>query len=198
MKSLILASASPRRAQLLKQIGLPFRVEKSNFRELPLNHADMVEEVALAKAEGVQQRFPGELILGADTVVVFGTEVFGKPRNDAEAAAMLSSLSGNVHRVITGMALLQGKSSLTAKEETLVWMRPFDAEEIKAYIATGEPFDKAGAYGIQGRGAVFVERIAGCYFNVVGLPLSRLVLMLREFAWPLWEGGICAGEKTDA
>lgn len=185
MPKLILASASPRRAALLEQIGLAFQVVKSSFRELPLAREEMVEQLALAKAESVRLRFPGDLILGADTVVVLDGEIFGKPRNAAQAAAMLASLSGRVHRVITGIALLQGNKSLTAKEETLVFMRSFDAGEIEAYIAGGEPFDKAGAYGIQGRGAVFVERIEGCYFNVVGLPLSRLTLMLREFAWPL-------------
>ncbi len=198
MNRLILASASPRRAALLKQVGLPFQVEKSNFREFPPAHEREVVELALAKAKSVQPRFPGELILGADTIVLFKGEIFGKPRDAAEAAAMLAALSGNVHRVVTAMALLQGEKTFTAKEETRVFMRPFAVEEIEAYLATGEPFDKAGAYGIQGRGAVLVERIEGCYFNVVGLPLSCLALGLREFGRSIWEGGGGAAEKIDA
>ncbi len=189
MKRLILASASPRRAQLLRQIGQPFEIVKSDYPEPPLSDEKMVEAIALAKARSVQKRYPGDLILGADTIVVRGTKILGKPRSEAEAAAMLQSLSGQSHRVLTSIALLQGNRSLTAKEETRVWMRSFTGTEIHAYIATGEPLDKAGSYGIQGQGAVFVERIEGCYFNVVGLPLARLALMFCELGWPLWHKG---------
>lgn len=186
MKELILASASPRRAQLLKQIGQTFEVVKSDYPEPPLQDENLVEAVALAKAQKVQHLHPGALILGADTIVVCGDEIFGKPRNDKEATVMLQELRGRAHRVITGVALLQEKRSLMAKEETKVWMRSFTDGEIRAYIATKEPQDKAGAYGIQGRGAVFVERIEGCYFNVVGLPLARLAQMFKELGWLLW------------
>ena len=158
----------------------------------------MVEQLALAKAKCVQQRHPGSLILGADTAVVCGNEVFGKPASREEAAAMLTALSGRPHRVLTGVALLRGSTALTAKEETVVFMRSLEQEEIDAYISSGEPMDKAGAYGIQGRGAVFVERIEGCYFNVVGLPLARLALMLRALGLPLWKkGGSFTGQKAE-
>ncbi len=189
MQKLILASASPRRAHLLRQIGQPFKVVKSDYPEPPIRDEQMLEDVALAKARIVQKQYPSGLILGADTVVVHGTKILGKPDSASEAAAMLQELSGEKHRVLTGIVLLQGNRLLTAKEETKVWMRPFTREEIRAYIATGEPFDKAGAYGIQGQGAVFVERIEGCYFNVVGLPLARLALMFYEMDWPLWRNG---------
>lgn len=189
MQKLILASASPRRAHLLRQIGQPFKVVKSDYPEPQIRDEQMVEEVALAKARIVQKRYPSDLILGADTVVVHGTKILGKPGSTAEASVMLQELCGEKHRVLTGIALLKGNRMLTAKEETSVWMRFFTREEIRAYIATGEPFDKAGAYGIQGHGAVFVERIEGCYFNVVGLPLARLALMFNEMDWPLWRNG---------
>ena len=189
MKRLILASASPRRAQLLKQINQSFKIVKSDYIEPPLSDEKELETVALAKARSVHKYYPGDLILGADTVVVLGTKILGKPRSEAEALAMLQALSGQTHRVLSGIALLQENQVLTAKEETRVWMRSFTETEIHAYIATGESVDKAGSYGIQGQGAVFVERIEGCYFNVVGLPLARLALMFREMGWPLWQKG---------
>ena len=186
MNRLILASASPRRAQLLRQIGQSFKIVKSDYPEPPISDEKLVETIALNKARSVHKDYPDDLILGADTIVVHGTKVLGKPRNEAEAYTMLQSLSGQSHRVLTGIALLQGNRLLTAKEETWVWMRSFTGQEIHAYIATGEPLDKAGAYGIQGQGAVFVERIEGCYFNVVGLPLACLSRMFGEIGWPLW------------
>lgn len=186
MNKLILASASPRRAQLLKQIGQEFTVVISDYDEPPLKDEKMVEGIALAKARSVQRRYPGDLILGADTIVVCGAKIFGKPRDREEGAAMLQALSGGAHRVLTALALLQENRTLMAKEETVVWMRPFLQEEIGAYLNTGEPMDKAGAYGIQGQGALLVERIDGCYFNVVGLPLARLGRLFVEIGWPLW------------
>lgn len=186
MKRLILASASPRRAQLLEQIGLQFLVVKSGFLEPGIYSEEDVEEMALAKARWVRKDFPGEFILGADTAVFNGGKALGKPRDEKEAAEMLRSLSGRVHSVITGLALIKDNREITGREKTFVRMRPLDEKEIKAYVFSGEPMDKAGAYGIQGRGALFVEKIEGCYFNVVGLPLSRLAAMLKLEGFPIW------------
>lgn len=186
MKRLILASASPRRAQLLEQIGLQFLVVKSGFLEPGIYSEEDVEKMALAKARWVRKDFPGEFILGADTAVFNEGKALGKPRDEKEAAEMLRSLSGRVHSVITGLALIKDNREITGREKTLVRMRPLDEEEIKAYVFSGEPMDKAGAYGIQGRGALFVEKIEGCYFNVVGLPLSRLAAMLKLEGFPIW------------
>jgi septum formation protein len=190
-----LASASPRREALLAQIGLPFRVEPSGVSEeearRPGDPASFVEQAALAKAEDVAARIRDGLVLGADTVVVIGREVLGKPTSAAQARRMLERLSGATHRVYTGLALVRVKDGKvtrrrTAHEVTAVTMRHLSRSEVADYVATGEPLDKAGAYGIQGRGAMLVERIEGCYFNVVGLPLARLAKMLGEFGVKAW------------
>jgi septum formation protein len=203
-RSLILASASPRREALLAQIGLPFRVQPSSLTEQGAVEAEdpasFVEQAARAKADEVAARVgdgpstgSGQaLVLGADTVVVVGAQVLGKPDSAAQARDMLRRLSGVTHRVYTGLALVQVEGGRVtrrrmAHEVTGVTMRRLDEREIEGYIATGEPLDKAGAYGIQGRGAVLVERIEGCYFNVVGLPLARLAAMLQEFGVSVWE-----------
>jgi septum formation protein len=191
---IILASASPRREALLSQAGLDFRVEPSRVREEATRSGDpgsLVEQAALAKAGDVAARVRDGLVLGADTVVVIGRTALGKPADAAAARRMLRRLSGKTHRVYTGLALLQVKDGRVtrqrlAHEETAVTMRRLDERDLAAYIATGEPLDKAGAYGIQGRGGVLVERIEGCYFNVVGLPLARLAEMLREFGVSVW------------
>ena len=188
MKRLILASASPRRAALLRQIGVDFRIVKSNFPEPQINDENGVEDIALAKARAVALRFPEELILGADTVVICGKEILGKPRDQQEARRMLMLLSGRSHKVVTGVALVKGAKEISAREETTVWMHPLGEEEIDAYISTGEPMDKAGSYAIQGRGAVFVHKIEGCFFNVVGLPLALTANLLKQCGFSLWEG----------
>lgn len=193
---LILASASPRREALLAQVGLPFRVEPSRVSEegvgAPRDPALFVEQAALAKAEEVGSRVGEGLVLGADTAVVIGSQVLGKPACAAEAYTMLRRLSGATHRVYTGLALVQVAAGRvtrrrSAHEMTRVTMRRLGAREIAAYVATGEPLDKAGAYGIQGRGALLIEHIEGCYFNVVGLPLARLADLLGEFGVSVWE-----------
>jgi septum formation protein len=195
-RSLILASASPRREALLAQVGLPFRVEPSGVdEECPRgieDPASFVEQAALAKAEEVGSRVGEGLVLGADTAVVIGSQVLGKPACAAEAHTMLQCLSGATHRVYTGLALVQVAAGRvtrrrSAHEMTRVTMRRLGAREIAAYVATGEPLDKAGAYGIQGRGALLIEHIEGCYFNVVGLPLARLADLLGEFGVSVWE-----------
>lgn len=186
MSQLILASASPRRADLLKQIGINFLVVKSHYHEPAIHDEGQVEGLALAKARSVRSSYPDDLILGADTAVIYAGKALGKPRDEQEARAMLMSLSGQVHKVVTGVALVKGSRELSTREETLVWMRQIEKEEIDAYVASGEPFDKAGSYAAQGKGAVFVQKVEGCFFNVVGLPLARTAAMLKEWNFPVW------------
>ena len=182
----ILASQSPRRRQLLGQIGFTFRVESSPFEETtPENGhpADIVQALALEKAEPVSRRFPSALTLGADTVVVHEGVVLGKPEDEAEAHAMLRRLSGETHTVFTGLALLHPASDrrVSAYEATRVTFAALNDEEIRTYVASGAPMDKAGAYGIQGDlGAVFVARIEGDFYTVMGLPLHRLYRLLHD------------------
>jgi len=182
----ILASQSPRRRQLLGQIGFTFRVEPSPFEETtPENGhpADIVQALALEKAEPVSRRFPSALTLGADTVVVHQGVVLGKPEDEAEAHAMLRRLSGETHTVFTGLALLHPASDrrVCAYEATRVTFAALSDEEIRTYVASGAPMDKAGAYGIQGDlGAVFVTRIEGDFYTVMGLPLHRLYRLLHD------------------
>ena len=182
----ILASQSPRRRQLLGQIGFTFRVEPSPIEEtIPENGhpADIVRALALEKAEPVSRRFPSALTLGADTVVVHEGVVLGKPEDEAEAHAMLRRLSGETHTVFTGLALLHPASDrrVSACEATRVTFDALSDEEIRVYVASGAPMDKAGAYGIQGDlGAVFVTRIEGDFYTVMGLPLHRLYRLLHD------------------
>ena len=182
---LILASGSPRRRQLLEQIGLTFVVRSSDVDESVspgLTPAQVVESLSARKGEAVAaEAAPGDLVLSADTVVSLDGAILGKPRDRAEAEAMLTALSGRTHQVYTGVTLLQDGRRLTEHEVTAVTFRPLSPEEIAAYVSTGEPMDKAGAYGIQGLGALLVERLEGDYFNVMGLPLCRLGEMLAQF-----------------
>ena len=182
---LILASGSPRRRQLLEQLGLTFTVRSSDVDESVspgLTPAQVVESLSARKGEAVAQLSqPGDLILSADTVVALEGAILGKPRSTEAAAAMLSALSGRTHQVYTGVTLLQDGRRLTGHEVTAVTFRPLSPEEIAAYVSTGEPMDKAGAYGIQGLGALLAERLEGDYFNVMGLPLCRLGQMLSRF-----------------
>jgi len=183
---IILASASPRRRRLLKQIGFTFRVIPSHVDEDDADHHDPlanVQAIALRKARSVAAGIENGIVIGADTQVLVDGEILGKPENKADAARMLTMLSGREHRVITGVALIdtQTNSEETWCETTLVTFRKLPEDEIADYVRTGEPMGKAGAYGIQGRAAAFVERIEGCYFNVVGLPLAKLSQKLRNF-----------------
>ncbi len=183
-----LASQSPRRRALLDQLGVPHRVvvPEVNERALPREAPeDYVRRLARLKAEVGAMRvleagLPPLPVLAADTAVVLGRRILGKPENDGEAAAMLARLSGRRHRVLTAVAVVfQGKLSL-ALSDTLVVFRRLEPEEIEAYVATGEPRDKAGAYGIQGRAAAFVRRIEGSHSGVVGLPLFETARLLRK------------------
>jgi septum formation protein len=186
-KKLILASASPRRRQLLEQIGLIFQVMPSGVDEddddiVGRDPLANVQAIALRKARDVADRIENGIVIGADTQILADGEILGKPEGAADAVRMLSKLSGRVHRVITGVALVDAAtgSEETWVETTLVTFRELTEGEISAYVKTGEPMGKAGAYGIQGRAAAFVERIEGCYFNVVGLPLAKLAQKLKE------------------
>jgi septum formation protein len=179
----VLASASPRRRELLNLIGIAHEVRAANIdetmraREAPRHHA---ERLAREKASADARRDPDLITIGADTIVVINRKVLGKPANTDEAARMLALLSGREHLVITAVAVSRGKKLRSAVEEVRVKFRRLREDEIDAYIATGEPMDKAGAYGIQGYGATIVERIEGDYFAVMGLPLVRLVGLLRD------------------
>lgn len=179
----ILASSSPRRLQLLQQIGIEAEVHPAAFDEL--STGKMADEVVLANAVGKCQAVCAAYgdkvpVIAADTVVVLDGKILGKPRDAADAVRMLTELSGRTHKVLTGVAVSFQGRQLAEVCETEVIFRTLTAAEIADYVATGEPLDKAGAYGIQGRGAVFVEKINGCYNNVVGLPLTRLHLMLAK------------------
>lgn len=183
---LILASQSPRRKELLKRMGIEnFRTVSPNIDESQagdLPPAGLVQALSAQKALAVQEREgPGGLILAADTVVSLDGAVLGKPAGPLEAYKMLAMLSGVRHQVYTGLTVLCGGEQVTEYEETDVCFRELEPEEIEAYIATGEPLDKAGAYGIQGYGALLIEGISGDYYNVVGLPICRLGRILRRF-----------------
>lgn len=181
---IVLASTSPRRQELLRQLGLAFRTVPSNFDEQvpePMEPAALVRHLALMKAREVQSRVPDALIIGADTVVVLEGDILGKPRDREHAIAMLKRLSGREHQVMTGVALLKGERTLMAHEVTTVRFRSLDRGQIERYVDSGAPMDKAGAYGIQGRAAAMISSISGDYFAVVGLPLSRTVQMLSDF-----------------
>ena len=200
-KKIILGSASPRRRELLAQIGAEFEIRVSEKEEI--YHSEKPEEIvcelALMKAENVASELSeaeraGDVVLGAGTVVVLDGKILGKPSDEEEAARMLSALQGRSHEVYTGVAVLEyaesgegavpGGWKLEKKEnyavETRVYVNPMTEQEIREYIATGDPMDKAGAYGIQGRFAAYIDRIEGDYYNVVGLPVSRVYRTLKE------------------
>ncbi len=179
---LLLASASPRRAALLRQVGADFKVRAVSVDEswppgaAPARTAvDIAERKARAAWRQYRRLFPDRVVLAADTVVVLGRRLLGKPDNESQAREMLRLLSGRTHRVITGLCLLSADGrAAKGYQATAVRFRRLSGPTIDWYLSTGEPFDNAGAYGIQGRGALLVEGIEGCYFNVVGLPLGRL------------------------
>ena len=191
--SIILASQSPRRRQVLGQIGLDhFIVRPARGEEImdpALSPAQLVEELSRQKAREVAGASdPGDLVIAADTVVAIDGRVLGKPHDREEACAMLSALSGREHTVYTGVTVCRDDRMLTQHEATQVRFRPLSPREIRAYVDSGEPMDKAGAYGVQELGALLVEGIRGDYFNVVGLPLCRLGQMLSQFGVELLAG----------
>ena len=181
---IILASASPRREQLLRQAGCEFQVwpsraEEDNAAALPPD--ELVRLHARIKAQAVAAEVqPGDIVIGADTIVVLAGKVYGKPESVATAESMLAELSGRTHSVWSGVAVFCQGRCLVDAVETRVTLAQLSKEQIRRYVATGEPLDKAGAYAVQGRGALFVERLEGCYFNVVGLPLRALSRLLSQ------------------
>lgn len=186
MKSIILASGSPRRRELLAQVRIPFTVRVSTCEEIITKEvpSEVVLELSEQKAADVAASVSdlekdNSLIIGADTVVALNNQILGKPSDENDAFSMLESLSGTSHQVYTGVTLIYWENSQkmvrSFYEQTEVFFYPLTPEQIRSYIATGEPMDKAGAYGIQGLAAAFVRRIEGDYYNVVGLPVSRLL-----------------------
>lgn len=206
--TLVLASASPRRQELLRNAGITFLVHPTNLPEVPQpgeSGRECAERLARQKALAAFQNRPDDFVLGADTVVVVDGDILGKPRDEADAMRMLRLLSGRTHQVITGVCLIRpplktGNKKLrtevedikvedvrfedTRSETTVVTMTTLTDEDIRQYIATGEPMDKAGAYAIQGMASRWIPRIEGDYFNVVGLPVRLVYQMLREHGWP--------------
>ena len=194
---LVLASASPRRRELLAQAGFAFEVRAANVNEdvrdgeepiayvvrLAREKAEAVYRDVGTKGPGTREQVPEDqlIVLGADTTVVVDGQILGKPEDAADAARMLRMLSGRTHRVITGVAVVTAERMESAADETEVQFLTLSDEEIADYIATGEPMDKAGAYAIQGRAAKWIPRIVGDYFNVVGLPVSRVSTLLGSF-----------------
>ena len=186
---LILASASPRRAEILRSAGIAFNVLSSAVDETPMPGEapqELVRRLALAKAELVAARAVGPaIVIAADTVVVLEGEILGKPRTSEDARQMLEKLSGRTHTVLTGVTLVRLPDAERREfmETTQVHFAAISNEEILKYLASGEPFDKAGSYAIQGLAGRYIPRIDGCYFNVVGLPLARLCKELAELGW---------------
>ncbi|MBN1367680.1 MAG: septum formation inhibitor Maf [Dehalococcoidales bacterium] len=186
MKKIILASGSPRRKELLEKIGLKFEVEAGDIEEdlnVGLPPRELAEKLSLQKAQAAAEKYPDAIIIAADTIGVFEGKIIGKPHAATEAKKMLSMLSGKSHLVITGYTIIdtETRKTVTKSIETKVYFRKLTKAEIDAYVKTGEPLDKAGAYAIQGLGALIVEKIEGDYYNVIGLPLSSLTESLREF-----------------
>ena len=182
-KQVILASASPRRQELMTDMAIPFTCIPSNAEEhldtsLPVGKG--IEQVALQKARDVFSKHPDAIVIGCDTMVVYQDQRLGKPKDANDAQAMLQMLSGNTHQVITGVAILVDDQQILFHEQTDVTFYPLQESLIQEYIASLEPFDKAGSYGIQGKGKLFVKEITGDYFNVVGLPVAKLYRMLQE------------------
>lgn len=178
MKKIILASGSPRRRELLEQIGVKFEIHKAEGEEKITSSIpeEAVKELSLQKAKEVSGKYDGDVIIGADTVVAVDGQILGKPADRADAVRMLRLLQGKEHQVITGVTVILKESGKTVNfaEVTKVHVFPMTEEQIEQYIETGEPMDKAGAYGIQGKFAVYVSGIEGDYNNVVGLPVGRL------------------------
>ncbi len=183
MKRVILASNSPRRRELLARMDIPFTakgVQTEEFIDTSLPLGKAIEQIARQKALAVKESFPEDIIVGADTIVCIDGEVLGKPRDKQQAFEMLKRLSGRTHQVITGVAVLYPQEEITFHQHTDVTFYSLHDDEIWEYIDTNEPMDKAGAYGIQGKGAFLVEKIVGDYYNVMGLPMASLYRVLKE------------------
>ncbi|WP_213879173.1 nucleoside triphosphate pyrophosphatase [Pseudomonas sp. dw_358] len=191
MNPLYLASGSPRRRELLEQIGVAFSVIAAPIDETPLPDESpraYVERLALGKAQAGARSLTGAgVVLGADTAVILDGRILGKPLDQADSAATLAALSGREHQVLTAVALVDGERRQVLSVSSQVTFRPLSEGEIRAYWASGEPRDKAGGYAIQGLGAVFVQRVTGSYSAVVGLPLCETAELLGDFGIPCWQ-----------
>jgi septum formation protein len=181
---IILASTSPRRREILDKTNLSFEIHPAEFEEdMSLNLApfELAKHLSLGKAQSVAEKHADAIVIGADTFILFENELLGKPKTPERAFEMLSKLSGRVHSVVTGVAFVHAEHNkiISHAEETKVYFRPLTTEEINEYVATGEPLDKAGAYGIQSGGGKFVEKIEGDFFTVMGLPLESTLHLLR-------------------
>jgi len=191
VRELILASASPRRRELLRMLGVPFRVVESGVEEEGASGDPVAHVLSLSqrKASAVAGKIGEGFVVGVDTVVVLDREILGKPSGPEEARAILGKLSGRVHRVYSGVTVTRAEDGKVLSDYrcTEVRMRRMSPGEIDAYVATGEPLDKAGAYAIQGKGALLVEEIRGCFYNVVGLPLCALMDILAKMGWKCLE-----------
>lgn len=186
MKKIVLASTSPRRKMLLKQIGLNFEVVASDFKEkidIKMSPHKLAQELSLGKAKAVAIKLSNSIIIAADTFVTFKGKILGKPKEEQDAKRILKLLSGKMHLIITGFTIIDTTTGQTATNsvETKVYFKKLTNKEINSYVETGEPLDKAGAYGIQEKGSLFVKKIEGDYFNVVGLPIYALVEALKKF-----------------
>src|SRR5690625_4440787 len=183
-KKLILASSSPRRQELLRLANISFNIRKAIVDESEIHSIDPVEKVKqLAELKGKSLSFQqdGEIILAADTIVAYNGRIFEKPKDEKEAYHMMSTFSGNSHDVYTGVLIRSSEKEVTFVEQTEVEFWPLTEEEIKWYISTDDPYDKAGGYGIQSLGSIFVKRIVGDYYNVMGLPISTVVRKVKDF-----------------
>lgn len=184
MNKIILASGSPRRKFLLSELGLDFEVYKPEVDEKKLDGEapeDLCRRLSQLKAKAGASKFPDKIIIAADTIVVIDDEILGKPKDHDDAFRMLKTLQNRTHEVLTGLSVCKGKKLISHVECTSVKFRELSENEIRAYISTGEPDDKAGAYAVQGLGSLLVESLQGDYFNVVGLPVCSLGKILREF-----------------
>lgn len=182
MRKIILASTSPRRKELLEQMGIPFEIETSDVEEVLKEDCtieEAIEHIAYTKAFPVFEKHEDCVVIGADTIVYLNGEVLGKPHNEDQAISMLQSLSGKTHQVITGVAILSKEKKELFSIVSDVTFYDLSEEDIKAYVGSKEPLDKAGAYGIQGKGAFLVAKIVGDYYNIVGLPIAEVTRRLK-------------------
>ena len=185
MNKLLLASASPRRHELLTLLGIPFETYSADIDESIPSHMtpeEAVQELAFQKANVALQKFNDKVVIGCDTIVVYNEQILGKPKDKNDAREMLTQLSNHTHEVYTGVCILSKTKKILFSEKTDVTFWELTQQEILAYVDSKEPFDKAGSYGIQGKAALFVKGIQGDYYNVVGLPVSRLARELAQFA----------------
>ncbi len=206
-RKIILASGSPRRREILENLGVKFQVmlpaaeAEPVFGEHPNFDSILSKTAASAQAKAmsvIKSADIGCLVIGADTVVVMGERVLEKPSSAVEAAAMLSELSGQTHKVVTGICVAESSGrSMTACEVTNVTFRTLSGDEIEKYVATGDPLDKAGAYGIQTKGGLLVEKVDGCYFNVVGLPITSLYKLLQNFGYDMMSNTFSGNERAE-